>query len=183
MYESRHQPPLARRHVAWRLALHLGAALAVPTAVFAAPEALSNIDVLLLQPEAQLRERVDGEALSRHVLALQDAARRALEAQFARRPNAGFLVIGLRPGHPPRAWLDLDQPLPEAAAQSLRRALEGVKPPPVHGTVIVTIKASLWGGRVSPRKAPVPAQWRAAAARSPDKLEIDQLAESAWSDE
>ena len=153
-----------------------------PAAARADPPALSNIDVLLLQPETQLRERVDGDALSRHVLALQDAARHALEAQFARRPNAGFLVVGLRPGHTPRAWLDLDQPLPDGAAQSLRRALEGVKPPAVQGTVIVTIKASLWGGRVSTRKAPVPAQWRAAAARSPNKLEIDQLAEMAWSD-
>jgi len=153
-----------------------------PAAVRADLPALSNIDVLLLQPEAQLRERVDGDALSRHVLALQDAARRALESQFARRPNAGFLVLGLRPGHAPRAWLDLDQPLPEAAAQALRHALESVAPPPVQGTVLVTIKASLWGGRVSSRKAPVPPQWRAAAARSTDKLEIDQLAEMAWSD-
>ncbi|MBQ0931608.1 hypothetical protein KAK07_11270 [Ideonella sp. 4Y16] len=161
----------------------LAVALAAPCAAIGAAEALSNIDVLLLQPEAQLRERVDGDALSRHVLALQDAARHALEAQFARRPNAGFLVVGLRPGHAPRAWLDLDQPLPDAAAQALRGALEGVKPPAVRGTVIVALKASLWGGRVSPRKAPVPAQWRAAAARSADKLEIDQLADMAWSDE
>jgi hypothetical protein len=153
-----------------------------PAAGRAEPPALSNIDVLLLQPETQLRERVDGDLLSRHVLALQDAARRALESQFARRPNAGFLVVGLRPGHPPRAWLDLDQPLPEAAAQSLRRALEGVAPPPVRGTVLVTIKTCLWGGRVSARKAPVPAEWKAAAARSPAKLAIDHLAELAWSD-
>ncbi|MBN8488094.1 MAG: hypothetical protein J0M20_10290 [Burkholderiales bacterium] len=164
---------MIRRQMLW-------GALLAPLAAVSAVDALSNIDVLLLQPEAQLRERVDGEALARHVLALQDAARRALEAQFARRPNAGFLVVGLRPGHTPRAWLDLDQPLPEAAAQSLRHALEGVKPPSVQGTVIVTIKASLWGGRVSPRKAPVPAQWRVAAARSTTKLEIDQLAEMAW---
>lgn len=149
----------------------------------AEPEPFAHVEVLLLQPEAELRARVQGEALSRYVLALQASARQSLAAQFSRRPNAGFVVVGLRPGHAPRAWQDWDQPLPAAQSQPLRQALEATPAPEVHGgTVLVTLKASLWGGRVSSRKAPSPPEWRAAAQRAGEKLEVSRLAELAWND-
>ncbi|MBN8488095.1 MAG: two pore domain potassium channel family protein [Burkholderiales bacterium] len=54
MYESRHQPPLARRHFAWRLTLHLAAALllaavslAIGMAGYIGLEHLSPLDALL----------------------------------------------------------------------------------------------------------------------------------------
>jgi hypothetical protein len=54
MYESRHQPPLARRPFAWRLAFHLGAAvllaavsLAIGMAGYIGFEHLSPLDALL----------------------------------------------------------------------------------------------------------------------------------------
>ena len=54
MYESRHQPPLARRSFAWRLALHLGAALllaavslGIGIAGYIGFEQLSPLDALL----------------------------------------------------------------------------------------------------------------------------------------
>ena len=159
------------------------ASLLSPALAARAQSALAHVDVLLLQPEALLRERVDSEALARYVLALQEAARQALEAQFTRRPNSGFLVVGLRPGQAPRAWLDLDQPLPAPQALALRRALESTGAPEVKdGVVLVTLKTSLWGGRLTARKAPVPPEWRAAAERAGSRLAIEQLAEAAWND-
>ncbi|MBQ0931609.1 two pore domain potassium channel family protein [Ideonella alba] len=54
MYESRHQPPLARRHFAWRLILHVAAAallaavsLAIGVAGYMGFEHLSPLDALL----------------------------------------------------------------------------------------------------------------------------------------
>ena len=126
-----------------RLLLSAAAALS-PWAARAEPAPVDHVEVLLLQPDAELRERVDGDALARYVLALQASAAGALAAQFSRRPNAGFVVLGLRPGHAPRAWQDWDQPLPAAQARPLRQALEGTTAPAVRtGTVLVTLKLSL----------------------------------------
>lgn len=149
-----------------------------------APAVLAHTDLVLLQPEALLRERTGStEALARYVQALQQAAVRALEAQFGRRPTGAFLVLAVKPGRRSRAWLDLDSPWPEPLQQTLRRALEAVPPPEVQGGPIVfAIKGSLWGGRVPTRAAPAPQAWRDEARRHEGKLDVAELVLAVWPD-
>lgn len=160
----------------------LGPLALLPGWAAAAPPALSNVDIVLLQPEEQLRERLpDTAAFARYLQALQLHAASALESTLLRPATGGFLVLALRPGGGVRGWLDMDLPLPAPLQTLLLAALQATPAPGVHGgPVVFALKASLWGGRLTPRAAPAPTEWREAARQAGRRLPLDELLQAVW---
>ena len=119
-----------------------------------------NAEVVLLQPESVLAQRIgDTQRFAAYMQQVEAAAGQAVEGLFQRTPAGGFLVLALRPGGSSgslsRVWLDLDTPLPEPTQAAIRSRIEAVPAPEVSGLVVVSLKASL--GRpahAAPRACP-----------------------------
>lgn len=144
-----------------------------------------NAEVVLLQPESVLAQRIaDTQRFAAYMAQVEAAAGQAVEGVFQRTPAGGFLVLALRPGGSSgslsRVWLDLDTPLPEATQTAIRSRIEAVPAAEVSGLVVVSLKASFWGGRPTQRRAPAPQAWKDHAAKAGGPMPLDALVEAVW---
>ncbi len=144
-----------------------------------------NAEVVLLQPESVLAQRIgDTQRFAAYMQQVEAAAGQAVEGLFQRTPAGGFLVLALRPGGSSgslsRVWLDLDTPLPEPTQAAIRSRIEAVPAPEVSGLVVVSLKASFWGGRPTQRRAPAPKDWKDHAAKAGGPMPLEALVEAVW---
>lgn len=140
----------------------------------ATPYAANSI--MLLQPQEALQERVDGaEPLAAYIKALNAAAQEHLGRAAPGAPASGYIVVAVRADGARKIWLDYTPALPAALSGPLRAALERVAPMRVRtGAAVFAIDASLWGGaRAS--APPSPEEWRRAAARTGEPVEVEDL--------
>ena len=161
-----------------------GLALAFAAWGVQAADALTMHSVVLLQPDALMKERVsDVDRFSAYIKAL------VREAQVPG-PGAaasGFIVVALRPGAQARFWLDFDGG--EAALNPLVRAalIKQLSRVPAlevqQGPVVFALNVGLWGGKASPRVAPSPQEFREASKQAGRPLEIGELVERIWNEQ
>ncbi len=163
----------------WRAA---GAALALLAAGSAPAAEVSRQEVLLLQPDAELRARVPSvDAYGDYVNALRAAWFESVRAQALPAPTAGFVVLAVRPGQQARLWLDFEPPLPEPLADALRHRTAHTLPPVVRqGPVLIALKLSLDGAPWPRKTAPEPLAWRQAAAIAGEAVDVSDLAQALW---
>lgn len=103
-------------------------------------------DVVLLQPDFVLQERVTVKALAPYIQSVNVAALEVLSGQKYE-PAGGFVVLAIRPGMQSAAWLDIRPALPPDLARALVARLHAVPAPTVEGgPVVFAIRASLSGG-------------------------------------
>ncbi len=143
--------------------------------------ALQRFGVVLLQPDAQMQERVQNlDAMATYLKAVEAAVARTT-AQAGWAPNAGFVVLVVRPGPEAQVWWDGQQPLPAAQQQALTAAVAALPPFVVRrGPVVVALKLG-WGGASEPqRRAPAPPEWKAVAQAAGRALPLDDLVAAAW---
>ncbi|TDM05917.1 MAG: hypothetical protein C4K60_14615 [Ideonella sp. MAG2] len=142
---------------------------------------LQRFGVVLLLPDAQMQDRVQSiDAMATYLKAVEAAVAR-VTAQPGWAPNAGFVVLVVRPGPEARVWWDWQQALPAAQQQALTDAVAAV-PPFVarRGPVVVALKLG-WGGATEPqRRAPAPPEWKAVAQAAGRALPLDDLVLAAW---
>lgn len=137
-------------------------------------------DVVLLQPDAVLQERIMPSALAPYIRSVNAVAGEVLAGE-QREPAGGFLVLAIRPGNQSAAWLDIRPGLPSGLAQVLVSRLRAIPPPTVEkGAVIFAIRAGLWGGTPSTESMPAVTEWTEAAAKAGAPLPIDELVERTW---
>lgn len=137
-------------------------------------------DVVLLQPDAVLQERIMPSALAPYIRSVNAVAGEVLAGEH-HEPAGGFLVLAIRPGNQSAAWLDIQPDLPPGLAQVLVSRLRAIPPPAVeNGTVIFAIRAGLWGGTPSAEDMPAVKEWTEAAVTAGAPLPIDELVERAW---
>ncbi|SDY18342.1 hypothetical protein [Lysobacter enzymogenes] len=140
----------------------------------AAPYTVDSI--MLLQPQEALQERIDGaEPLAAYIKALNAAAQEHLRQAAPGAPASGYIVVAVRADGARKIWLDYAPALPAAVSGPLRAALERVAPMRVRrGAAVFAINASLWGGaRAS--APPSPEEWRRAAGRAGEPVEVEDL--------
>ncbi|MXV13253.1 hypothetical protein DYQ93_19810 [Xanthomonas sp. LMG 8992] len=150
--------------------------------VLAAAEPFRMQNLMLLQPEAVIRDRAGNiEALAAYVKALDAAASRELAQVGTPRPAAGFVAVAVRPGGRSRVWLDVTPALPDAVANTLVTALERVPPFEGKGGVVVfALNVTLWDAPPTQRQGPSPAAWQRAAEGEQSPIEIGDLVDRVW---
>lgn len=149
-----------------------------------AADAVTNLGVVLLQHGDVIQQRVQSvDALAEYIQKVQDAAAAALQSESQRKATGGFLVVAVRPNGKSKAWLDLEPEAPGTTQDMLRKSIEEIQPLEVRsGVVVFAIKVSIWGGKVPPRFAPAPSEWKAQAQRAGKALEVGELVELAWNE-
>ena len=154
--------------------------LILASAVASATQPYHTENIMLLQPEFLLEERVPSvNQLSDYIKAVQNAAGSALSG-VAQSPTSGQLVIAVRPGGESKVGLDFVPALPEPTATALRRALEAVPPFKARGGVVVfSLNSTLWGAPPSSRP-PAPTEWTEAMKGHTEPEEIGSLVERLW---
>jgi len=177
-------PKVQSNRRAGALNLRVGAAtLALLGALMPAQAAeITRQEVVLLQPDAELRVRVPSvDAYGDYVNAVRAAWFAAIQAQALSQPTAGFVVLAVRPGQQSRVWLDFEPPLPEALAQTLRERAARTWPPLVRqGPVLIALKLSLDGAPWPAKVSPEPLAWRQAAAVAGEAIDVSDLAQALW---
>ena len=143
---------------------------------------LTGQEVVLLQPDAELRARVPSvDAYGDYINAQRAGWFELLQATKLPQPTAGFVVLAVRPGQQARLWLDFDPPLPPALAQSLQDRSRRLMPPVVRGgPVLLALKLSLDGAAWPAKAAPEPAAWRQAAALMGQAVDVADLVQLIW---
>lgn len=153
--------------------------LASDAAFAAEPYRVQNL--MLLQPDFVLSERVQVEDLSRYIKSVNSAAQTSLAAAARPTPSAGFIVVAVRPGRQSKVWLDFSPALPVAAATALRASLEQVEPfEAENGVVVFAINSTLWGAAATERQGPSPAEWQEAMKDMDGAMEIGELVDRVW---
>lgn len=149
-----------------------------------AADAVTDLGVVLLQHGDVIQQRVQSvDALAEYIRKVQDATAAALQSESQREPTGGFIVVAVRPNGKSKAWLDLEPAVPGATEDTLRRSIEEVRPLEVRsGVVVFAIKVSVWGGKLPPRFAPAPSEWKAQAQRAGKALEVGELVELVWNE-
>lgn len=138
-------------------------------------------NVMLLQPDFMLQERVRVDELAQYIRAVNTAAKASLENVADPAPSSGFLVMAVRPGGRSRAWLDFTPPLAHATADELRSAVERVTPIQANeGVVIFAVRSTLWGAPATQQQGPFPAEWKQVFDSMDAPIEISELVERAW---
>ncbi|HJV67695.1 hypothetical protein [Ideonella sp.] len=148
-----------------------------------AAEALTNIDVVLLQPSAALEERVPSvDAMAAYIKAVEAAAREAVIASGAKQSVGGFIVVAVRPDLGSNVWLDFGSLLDLELRRQITTKVKAVTPFEARkGPVVFALKVATWNGKESKRTAPVPPEWKG-ATRNGTPLEVGELVERIWSD-
>jgi hypothetical protein len=138
-------------------------------------------NLMLLQPDSVLSERVEVQALSQYIGSVNAAAQTSLAGIAQPTPSAGFIVVAVRPGRQSRIWLDFSPALPLAAATQLRSSLERVVPFEANsGVVVFAINSVLWGAAATERQGPLPTEWQEALKDQDRPMEIDDLVGHVW---
>ena len=153
------------------------AALLLAAFSLAAPAAspYKTQNVMLLQPDFVLKDRVQSvEALSNYLKAAETTAQSAL-AKESPVPTSGFIVFAVRPGAQSRVWLDFKPALPEPVATRLREAIQAIPPfPAKNGTVVFALNVTLWDA--TPRVGfPNPPEWDKAMQGHNEPMEIGAM--------
>lgn len=137
-------------------------------------------DVVLLQPDFVLQERVTAKALAPYIQSLNAAALEVLSGQKYE-PDGGFLVLAIRPGMQSAAWLDIRPALPPDLARALVARLHALPAPTVGGgPVVFAIRASLSGGAPPVNNMPAPDEWTQAVQQAGKAIETGDLVERIW---
>lgn len=137
-------------------------------------------DIVLLQPDFVLQERVTAKALAPYIQSVNAAAIEVLSGQKYE-PAGGFLVLAMRPGSQPAAWLDIRPALPPELARALVARLHAVPAPTVAGgPVVFAIRASLSGGAPPVNNIPAPNEWTQAVRQAGKAIETSDLVERIW---
>ncbi|BCB26149.1 hypothetical protein SKTS_10350 [Sulfurimicrobium lacus] len=149
-----------------------------------AEEALHTFNIVLLQPDFVLQERVqDVTALSTYIKEIESSVSGALQAKPHFPPTGGFIVVAVKPGQKSNVWLDFKPMLNPQTTTTVLTAARSVPPVAVSGGVVVfAIKVGLWGGLEPKSIAPSPAEWKAAAKKAGHPLETGDLVEGIWRD-
>lgn len=152
------------------------------TMAASAAEPLVMRGVVLLQPDAVLRERVpDIAAFGSYIEQIETAAAAPVSLNRTHDPAGGFLVIAIKPGKQSKAWLDVDPVLQPDLAKSIISRARAVPPPEVEGgPVVFAIRFSVWGGAIPDRSLPDPPEWRDAAKKAGGTLEMGAFVERIW---
>lgn len=147
-----------------------------------AEETLHTFNVVLLQPDFVLQERVpDVPALSNYIKAIEGAASSAVQSNAEVAPTGGFIVVAVKPGEKSNIWLDFKPALQAQTAAAIQSAAKSVPPPTVEkGVVVFALKVGLWGGSAPAATAPSPAEWNAAARAAGRPIETGALVEMIW---
>ncbi|WP_244667338.1 hypothetical protein [Xanthomonas sp. D-109] len=150
--------------------------------VVSAAESFRMQNLMLLQPEAVMRERAENvDALAAYVKALDATASRELSRVSTPRPTSGFVAVAVRPGGRSRVWLDVTPALPDTVANTLVTALERVPPFQASGGVVVfALNVTLWGAPPTERQGPSPAAWQRAAEGQAAPMQIGDLVDRVW---
>jgi hypothetical protein len=155
-------------------------ALLVSGSTFAA-ESYSVQNIMLLQPDFVLTERVEVGELSDYIKSVNAAAQTSLASIAKPSPTAGFIVVAVRPGGQSKVWLDFSPALSAAVATQLRSSLERVATFKAKvGVVVFAINSTLWGAAATERLGPSPAEWREAMKDKSDPMEVGDLVERVW---
>lgn len=155
-------------------------AMLISGSTFAAqPYAMQNL--MLLQPDSVLRQRVQVDDLSNYIKSVNAAAQASLSEVAKPTPTAGFIVVAVRPGGRSKVWLDFSPALPAPVASRLAASLERVPPFQAEGGVVVfAINTALWGAAPTTRPGPSPQEWKDAMRGADRPLEIGDLVDLAW---
>jgi hypothetical protein len=143
------------------------------------PYSMQN--VLLLQPDSVLRERVEVADLSIYIKSVITAADTSLAGIDKPVSSAGFIVVAVRPDGRSKVWLDFSPTLPPAIAARLRSSLERVAPFRADGGIVVfALNSTLWGAEATSRPMPSPSEWNNATKSLDTPIEIEELIERVW---
>lgn len=145
----------------------------------AQPYAVQNI--MLLQPDFVLQERVNVDELSSYIKSLESAASKALIAVGKPSPTSGFIILAVRPGGLSKVWLDFSPALPVSVNDQFRASLQKVRPFQArNGVVVFAVNVSLWGAAPSNKQGPDPVEWRNVVKGLKTPIEIGDLVDRAW---
>lgn len=138
-------------------------------------------NLMLLQPDSVLSERVQVQALSHYIASVNSAAQTSLAGAAQPTPSAGFIVVAVRPGGRSKVWLDFSPALPLDVATQLRSSLERVAPfEAKNGVVVFAINSTLWGAAATERQGPSPIEWQEAMKDRESAVMIDDLVDHVW---
>lgn len=139
-------------------------------------------NLMLMQPDFVLSERVQVEDLSNYIKSVNAVAESSLASVAKPTPTAGFIVVAVRPGGQSKVWLDFSPALPPTVATQLRSSMEQVVPFKAKGGVVVfAINSTLWGAAATERQSPSPAEWQEAMKGVDSPMEIGDLVDRVWS--
>ncbi|MET0519057.1 MAG: hypothetical protein ABW005_09505 [Burkholderiaceae bacterium] len=166
------------------LGLALGLNLGPSASLRAEPLPFRAYDVVLLQPGEVYEQRTAGsEAVAAYLRSVGDEAQRVLAEARPAMPNAGFIVVAVKPQRQARVWLDFERPLAADFVPLLSGRLRALPALEVkNGPVVFALKVGLWGGAEPRRQAPAPADWREAARKAGHPLELGELVDAVWAD-
>ena len=158
------------------------AALAFAFAASVQAAEITRQEVVLLQPDAELRARVPSvDVYGDYVNAVRSGWFATIQAHALPQPTAGFLVLAVRPGQQSRLWLDFEPALPNTLVQALNERVMRTLPPVVHqGPVLIALKLSLDGAPWPAKMSPEPLSWRQAVAVAGEAIESSDLAQALW---
>jgi hypothetical protein len=137
-------------------------------------------DIVLLQPESVLQERISVDTLGAYIRSVNASAAEVLAGRDYK-PTGGFLVVAIRPGNQSAVWIDTDPVLPTDLSRELVARLRAIAPPTVgDGPVVFAVRVSLWGGAPSTKNTPSPEAWEREAKAIGRPLEVGELVERVW---
>ena len=133
-----------------------------------AKEAFHTFNLVLLQPDFVLQERVpDVAELSNYIKGIERSVSHAIQTKSEFPPVGGFIVVAIKPHEKSNIWLDFAPALKPQVATSIQLAAKSVQPPKIrNGAVVFAIKIGLWGGPEPKKTAPSPDEWKAAAKKA-----------------
>lgn len=147
-----------------------------------AAEPVTMYKAVLMQPGWVYRERLaSSDAMAAYIKEVEAAIKAAVAHAGTQSPAGGFVVIALRPGQRSHAWLDFDEPIPDAFASDLTSRIRDVFPMKVKdGLVVFALKVGLWGGKEPARTTAYPKEWREVQQKSLHPLDTEELVEKVW---
>ena len=120
-------------------------------------------NVMLLQPDSVLMERVP---------AAQD-----IDACIK------AVVIAVRPKNKSNIWFDFSPKLPKNMERKLKKKILAISPCSVKsGVIVFALNTSLWGASTT-KDFPQPPEWLAAVKNRQDVIDIDILINELWPEE
>jgi len=148
-----------------------------------AAEPFKSFNVVLLQPNAVLEQRVPSvDAMAAYIQAVQAASREGVVASGSAQAASGFIVVAVKPGLKSKVWLDFDGLTDLEIQRQIAARVQAVKPfEAAQGPVVFALKVATWGGKESRRTLPSPSEWKAASAEGAP-VEVGELVERVWRD-
>jgi TonB family protein len=137
-------------------------------------------NMVLYQPDDVLKKRLPGAGhLAAYIEKIQSAAAGMLARQTS--PDTLVIVVAARPDRTSRVWL-MGSKLDEKTLANLREQLEAIPPVEVKdGPVAFAICATIAGGPEFTEVPPMPPEWKKAAEKLPQPVQIpDAVLDDVW---